>query len=211
MTDLPIELESFGEELRVAYGRHLTKRRRRRRLQITGASALLTLALAAGALASGIGPDLQLDPTKWTILGSGSIDGGQAKYVHAQRKDDGGHSLLMVEHDAGLARYQAFLLHERIKAAGNANEAESGVPVRTEPGELCTASELTRAESVALDALGAEFAPGTAPSTTQPAVDGALAAAFADRPCRGLEYAGETARFVYAGIQPKSNLMPGAR
>jgi hypothetical protein len=42
-------------------------------------------------------------------------------------------------------------------------------------------------------------------------VDGAVSAAFQDGPCRGLEYAGERARFVYAGVEPRSMLMPGAR
>jgi hypothetical protein len=34
---------------------------------------------------------------------------------------------------------------------------------------------------------------------------------FADAPCRGLDYASERARFVFAGIEPRSMLMPGAR
>jgi hypothetical protein len=211
MSHLSSELEVLGSELRTAYGRHLAGRRRRRRLNVAAASALAMLAFAAVAVASGIGPDLQLDPTKWTILGGGSVDGGKAEYVHAQRKGDGGHSLFMVEHDAGMDRYQAFLLHERVKAAGNVLEAKAGVPVRTEPGEFCAAAQLTRAESVALDALRASFAPGTSADATRQTVDRAVGAAFADGPCRGLEYAGETARLVYAGIEPLANLMPGAR
>jgi hypothetical protein len=211
MTELSSELELLGEQLHAAFGRHVARRRRRRRLHVAGASFLGVLVFAAAALASGIGPDLQLDPTKWTILGGGSVDGGKASFVHAQRKDDGGHSLFMVEHDAGLDRYEAFLLHEKVKALGNAAEAAEGVPVRTEPGELCTTAQLTRAENVALDTLRASFAPGVAPDVAKPGVDKAIQAAFADSPCRGLEYAGETARFVYAGIQPKSNVMPGAR
>ena len=43
------------------------------------------------------------------------------------------------------------------------------------------------------------------------AVDSAVSAAFADAPCKGLEYAGEQARLVYAGRQPAAKLMPGAK
>ncbi len=139
------------------------------------------------------------------------MDGGKASYVHAQRSDDGGHSLFMVEHDAGLDRYQAFLLHEKVKARANAEEEAAGVPVRTEPGELCTAAQLTRAENVALDKLRASFAPGTTPDAARSAVDTALRGAFGDSACRGLEHAGEIARLVYAGIEPEAGLMPGAR
>ena len=39
----------------------------------------------------------------------------------------------------------------------------------------------------------------------------AVREAFAQAPCRGLEYGGEQARLVYAGIQPVAALMPGAR
>ena len=211
MTDLPTELELLGVELHAAFGRHVARRQRRRRLNVVGAGVLAALTFAAAAIASGIGLDLQLDPAKWSILGGGSVDGGKAAYVHAQRKDDGGHSLFMVEHDAGMDRYRAFLLHEHVKAVGNAVEADSGVPVRTEPGELCTAAQLTRAETVALDTLRAGFAAGTGPNATKRAVDGAVSKAFGDRPCRGLAYAGEIAQLVYAGIEPSANLMPGAR
>jgi hypothetical protein len=43
------------------------------------------------------------------------------------------------------------------------------------------------------------------------AVDAALKTEFGDARCRGLDYAGERARFVYAGLEPRSMLMPGAR
>ena len=211
MTDLPTELELLRVELHAAFGRHVARRQRRRRLNVLGAGVLAALTFAAAAIASGIGLDLQLDPAKWSILGSGSVDGGKAAYVHAQRKDDGSHSLFMVEHDAGMDRYRAFLLHEEVKAAGNAVEADSGVPVRTEPGELCTAAQLTRAETVALDTLSAGFAAGTGPNATKRAVDEAVTKEFGYRPCRGLAYAGEIARLVYAGIEQSANLMPGAR
>ena len=116
-------------------------------------------------------------------------------------------STFMVEHDAGLTPYEAFLLHERTRAAA---DATSPVPVQTESGALCTPDALTRAETVALRALSA-FPAGTAASATRQTVDRAVAAAFRDAPCRGLKYAGEQARFVYAGIEPSSLLMPGAR
>jgi hypothetical protein len=211
MTHLPAELELLGEELHAAFGRHIARRRRRKRLNAAGAGVLAALVFAAAAVASGIGPDLQLDPAKWSILGSGEVDGGKASFVHAQRKDDGSHSLFMVEHDAGMDRYQAFLLHEKVKARANAEEAAAGVRVRTEPGELCTAAQLTRAENVALDTLRVSVAPGTPPNAAKPAVDGAVRGAFGQSPCRGLEYAGEIARLVYSGIEPEAGLMPDAR
>jgi len=108
----------------------------------------------------------------------------------------------------GLDPYQAFLLHQRTRAAA---DASSPVPVRAERGEVCTAAELTRAETVALQTLHDSFPRATAPRATKEVVDAAVAAAFADTPCRGLEYAGERARFVYAGVEPRSLLMPGAR
>jgi hypothetical protein len=161
----------------------------------------------SAAVAGTFGSDLQLDPTKWTILGGGSTDGGRGAYVHAKRTVDGSHSTFMVEHEAGLSPYAAFLLHERTRAAA---DATSLVPVQPEPGALCTPDALIRAETVALGALSA-FPAETAANATRQAVDQAVAAAFRDAPCRGLEYAGEQARFVYAGIEPRTLLMPGAR
>ncbi len=85
------------------------------------------------------------------------------------------------------------------------------MPVREEPGDLCTRGELTRAEQTALDTLRASFVPGTPADVTKPSVDAAVAAAFASAPCRGLEYAGEIPRLVYAGIEPVSHLMTGVK
>jgi len=202
------ELELIGHHLDTAFARLVARRRRRRRtVRIGAAMAVLAAAFSAVAVASGIGPDLRLDPTKWTILGGGSTDGGRGAYVHAKRTVDGSHSTFMVEHDAGLAPYEAFLLHERTRAAA---DATSPVPVQTESGTLCTPDALTRAETVALGALSA-FPAGMAANATKQAVDQAVAPAFRDSPCRGLEYAGEQARFVYAGIEPRTLLMPGAR
>jgi hypothetical protein len=203
-----IDLTALERDLTDAYGARLrTLRRRRRVVRSTAAVAVLAGAFAAVALASDIGGDLQLDPTKWAVLGGGSTDGGRGSYVHAQRRADGSHSTFMVEHDSGLAPYQAFLLHERTKAAA---DATSPVRVATEPGPLCTPEQLTRAETVALQAL-APVAPGTSADATKPAVDDAVGKAFGDSPCRGLEYAGEQARLVWAGTEPRSLLMPGAR
>jgi len=208
MSELTLELQTFGRELRAAYALRLERRRRRRR---RAAAAAVTVAcavvLAAASSASGL-LDLPLDPTKWAVLGGGSVDGGRAEYVHAQNRADGSSSTFVVEHDAGLSPYDAFLLHERVLDAASAS---SPVPVRPLPAELCTPAELTRAERIALTALAASFPPGTDPSATQAPVDAAVAAAFAGAPCRGLEWAGERARFVYAGVEPESMLMRGAR
>lgn len=147
-----IDLDTIERDLVIAYGGQLERERRRKRIVRTGALvAVLAGLFATVAVASGLGPDLQLDPTKWTILGGGSTDDGRGAYVHAQRVQDDSHSTFMVEHDAGLSRYEAFLLHERTKAAA---DASSPVPVRVEAGALCSAAELTRAELVALQALG---------------------------------------------------------
>ena len=95
--------------------------------------------------------------------------------------------------------------HERTRAAA---DATSPVPVRQEPGALCSPAELTRAETVALTRLAA-FPAGTAADATKSAVDAAVRAAFGSAPCRGLEYASEQARLFYSGIQPRTLLMPG--
>lgn len=196
-------------DLIAAFARTL-ERRRRTNSRIR--AALLTLALAGAfctaAIASGIVGDLQLDPTKWSVLGGGDVDGGRGAYVHAKSLENGSNSTFLLEHDDGLAPYQGFLLHEKTLAAA---QASSPVPVRVEPGELCTAAAVTSAEQVALSALSAGFAPGTPADASKQAVDNATRAAFAGSLCRGLEYAGEQARLVYAGVQPRSKLMPGAR
>ena len=209
MTDLTTSLDLLGRDLHDALRRRVSRRARRRRvLRVTAATAVVLGSFAAVAIASGIGPDLQLDPTKWAILGSGGVDNGRGQYVHAKDKTTGAQSSFSVEHDAGLARYDAFLLYERLRDAENST-ADAPAPV--EPGALCSATQLTRAESVALGALRSSFAPGAAPDSTKSIVDAAVRAEFASAPCRGLEYASEQARFVYAGIEPKSHLMPGTR
>jgi hypothetical protein len=113
----------------------------------------------------------------------------------------------MLEHDADLTPYKAFLLHEQTLAAA---QATSPVPVRMEQGEICSPAELTRAETVALTTLQAVFPRGADPDNTKPAVDEAVQAAFSGASCKGLEYAGEQARLVYAGVMPATKLMSRA-
>ncbi len=209
MTELPSHLEALGRDLDAAVTRLLVKRCRRvRRVRIAATAGALALAFSAAAIASGIGPDLQLDPTKWSLLGGGTVDEGRGEFVHAQRIEDGSHSTFMVEHDQGLDRYRAFLLHERLLAAAGST---SPVPVREEQGELCTRAELTRAEQVALDTLRASFPAGTPADVGKAKVDEAVVGAFGGAPCRGLQYAGEIARLVYANLEPQSNLLVGVR
>ena len=206
------QLELIGHDLDVAVRRLIARRQRRRRtVRITCATLTVAAIFSAVAVASGIGPDLQLDVSKWTVLHRGEVEKGRAAYVHATENATGRHSLFMVEHDADLDRYQAFLLHERVVDFGNSAEVESGVRTRTEPGALCTPAQLTRAEVVALVALRTSFSPGTGADATKHPVDDAVLAAFAGTPCRGLEYASEQARLVYAQTQPASMLMAGAR
>jgi hypothetical protein len=204
MNELIGHLDPLGHDLHQALARITARRARRRRtLRVTAATAALVGAFTAVAVASGIAPDLQLDPTKWSILGSGSVDNGRGQYVHAQNNATGAKSSFSVEHDAGLPRYEAFLLYERLRDA-------EGTTV-SEPGSLCTADQLTRAEVVALATLRSFFSPGASPNATKGTVDAATQAAFAGSPCRGLEYAGERARFVFADIEPRAMLMPRAR
>jgi hypothetical protein len=203
------DLEAIGRDLQHALERRLNnKRRRGHRVRLTAVCLAASGTFATVAYASGIGADLQLDPSKWSILGGGSVDDNRGAYVHAKNRDDGSNSTFMVEHDAGLPAYQAFLLHQKTLAAANST---SPVPVRTEPGALCTPDAVTRAETVALVTLRAGSTPGASPDATREAVTTALATAFKNTPCAGLEYAGEQARLVYSGRQPESTLMPGAR
>jgi len=203
------DLAAIGADLHVALTRRFERRRRTRRRLVTMAVATLVVCgVAATAIASGIGPDLQLDPTQWSIVGGGSVDNGRGAYVHAKRLSDGSPSTFLVEHDAGLPAYHAFLLHERTLAAA---QASSPVPVQVEPGDLCTPFALTRAEAVALSTLRTQFSSRTNADATKASVDSAVQAAFAGSPCRGLEYASEQARRVYAGVQPGSTLMPSVQ
>jgi hypothetical protein len=190
MTELTPELELIGTQLCRAYGTRLHRRRTARAVVAAVAVAGLSAVAALGATG-----DLQLDPTKWEILSGGTVDNGRGEYVHAKSLEDGGPSTFMVEHDAGMDRYQAFQLHERLRAAA---DETSPVPVVPEPGPLCTPAQLTRAEQTALDALRAKSSP-----------QAAVAAAFANDPCRGLEYGTEIAQRVFTGNEPAADLMPG--
>jgi hypothetical protein len=198
-----IELSAIERDLTVAYASHLERRRRRkrRRGRVALGCALVAGLFVTAAVASDIGPDLQLDPAKWFADSRGSVDGGRGEYVHARRSSDGSPSTFMVEHDAGLAPYAAFLLHERTKAAA---DGSSPVPVRAEPGALCTPQALTRAESIAFAALAGAL------GATQRTAEDAVAAAFLGDPCRGLAYASEQAWLVWSGKEPRTLLMPGA-
>jgi len=203
------DLEAIGRDLQDALERRLRSRRHRsHRVRVAALCVALTGAFATVAYASGIGSDLQLDPSKWSFLGGGTVDDGHGAYVHAKNRADGSNSTLLAEHDSGLPAYQPFLLHEKTLTAANST---SPVPVRSETGDLCTPDAFTRAETVAMNALRAGFRPGASADATRVAVTAAVAAAFENAPCAGLEYAGEQARLVYSGRQPESTLMPGAR
>jgi hypothetical protein len=192
MSELTPELETIGRDLQAALGRRIAKTRRRTRRVRQASVVLAAFATFAGvAVASGIDEDLHLDPTKWTIFASGSVDNGRGAFVKAHATDGSRDSTFMVEHDAALERYDAFLLHERVvEAAGGDGET----------GALCTRAELTRAEQVAFAAL-----------ESGRSADAAVQAEFAGQACRGLAYTSEQARLVFSGVQPVSMLMPGAR
>jgi N-methylhydantoinase B/oxoprolinase/acetone carboxylase alpha subunit len=127
-----------------------------------------------------------------------------AQLVAAARKDPDAFAELYRRHVHAVHAFLC-LLHEKTLSAA---EATSPVPVRIEQGALCTPSELTHAEAVALATLRAQFPAGTNVDSTKSAVDSAVQAAFAGSACRGLERAGEQARLVYAGIMPAWKLMP---
>src|SRR5207249_2150570 len=88
-----IDLDAIGRDVVGAHARRLERTRRRKRtVRIAAAGLAVAGTFAAAAVASGIGPELQLDPTQWRILGGGSTDDGRGQYVHALRLGDGGHS-----------------------------------------------------------------------------------------------------------------------
>lgn len=130
---MPTDLAAIGQDLHAAFVRRVERRRRQqRRLIATTVAGIVAAGLCAAAVASGIAGHLQLDPTKWSVLGSGSVDDGRGAYVHAKSVADGSYSTFLVEHDASLPAYQAFLLHERTLAAARDT---SPVPVKTEDGD----------------------------------------------------------------------------
>jgi hypothetical protein len=198
-------LEVLERDLQLGVDRLLSRRRRRRLVSTAAVAALAVAALATVAVASTT--DLRIDLTKWTILSHGGTGDGRGEFVNAQNKEDGGRSSFFVQHDADLSPYEAFLLFERNQAAAGG----AGGIVPGDGGDVCSQQQLTRAEQVALATLRAGFAAGAKANETKAEVDSAVSAAFGGSPCRGLDYAGERARFVYAGVEPDSNLMPGAR
>ncbi len=149
-------------------------------------SAVTVGVLSTAALASGLLPGLDLDPTRWEILGRGEVD-GRASYVIARDRQSGEESTFLEERDAGMDRYEAFLLNQRTRSA-------AGLPL--EAGEACTAEELTSIEIAALEALAAGA------NVTE---------ALSQFACSGVEYGGERALWVHRGDEPVEMLMPGAR
>ena len=121
MTQLAPELETIGRQLHLAYSARL---RRRRRVRLGTVAACAVLTFGGAAYASGVAGDLGLDPTKWEILSGGTVEGGKASWARATSIEDGRPSTFMVEHDAGMDRYDAFLLHEQtLDAAGGSPES----------------------------------------------------------------------------------------
>jgi hypothetical protein len=196
-------LDVLERDLQRGYAR-LLARRRRRRIASTAATALVALAALATVAVAGT-TDLRIDLTKWTILSHGGTADGRGEFVNAENKATGGRSSFFVQHDADVSPYDSFLIFERNQAAAR----QAGAITPAEDGEICTRAELARAESVALATLRSNFAPEAKPDETKAQVDSAVSTAFSGSPCRGLEYAGERARFVFAGAEPESSLMRG--
>jgi hypothetical protein len=202
MSELPRNLEAFGRDLEAGVRALIARRRRRRRVAtITAAIVLAAACFSAVAVASGLVDDLSLNPARWRILDHGDVEGGQASYVRAIDKRSGKQTLFTVVRDRGMDRYRAFLLHEEVAAAAGERSYADGM-------RLCSRRELTRAEQVAVAHLEVSFTPAVGVDAMKRSSDKALAAAFAARPCRGLDYAGERARFVFAGVEPPTMLMP---
>jgi hypothetical protein len=179
--------EALGRDLHAAVGRRIAHRAHKRRVAgVSAVSAMLVGVLSTAALASGVLPGLDLDPTKWEVLGRGDVD-GRASYVTARERQTGGESTFLEERDARMDRYDAFLLNRKVRNA-------AGLPL--EAGAVCTASELTRVEVAALEALAAGQE---------------VAAAVKPFGCSGVDYGAERASWVYAREEPIAMLMPGAR
>src|SRR5262245_17686232 len=79
------DLAALGRDLELALARRHTRARRRRKLGTTGFGAVVASVAAAASVAGTFGDGFSLDPTEWSILGGGSVDGGRGAYVHAQR------------------------------------------------------------------------------------------------------------------------------
>lgn len=202
MSELPRNLEVLGRDLEAGVRALIARRRRRRRAAtITAVIALSAASFSTIAVASGLVDDFSLNPSRWHLLDRGDVEGGQASYVRAIDKRSGEQTLFTVVHDGGMDRYRAFLLHEEVAAAAGERPSADGM-------HLCSRRELARAEQVAMAHLEASFTPADDVDAMKRSTDMALAAAFAARPCRGLDYAGERARFVFAGVEPPATLLP---
>jgi hypothetical protein len=178
---------ALGRDLQAALGRRIARRQRRlRRAKATVLTVAVAGALSTAAVASDLVSGLELDPTKWEILGRGEVD-GRASYVSARERQTGYESTFLEERDIGMDRYDAFLLNRRVRSAAG---------LLVEPGAVCTADELTRAEIAGLEAIAA---------------GGDAAAAVTPFDCSGVGYAAERARWVHARDEPVEMLMPGAR
>jgi hypothetical protein len=179
--------KALGRDLQRAVGRQIARRAHRRRVATASALSVVAVGiLSTAALASGVLPGLDLDPTKWEVLDRGEVD-GQASYVIARDRQSGEESTFLEERDAGMDRYEAFLLNRRTRSAAR-------LPL--EAGPVCTAEELTRIEIAALEALAAGA------SVTE---------ALRPFACSGVEYGAERALGVHEGTEPVEMLMPGAR
>lgn len=180
MNQLSPQLQALGTDLQTALARFQGRRRRRRRVAVLAAAAMGVFASAA--VASDIGPDLQLDPTEWAIVARGGDSDG-AKYVKAERRDDGRTSVFLVVPDDGLRdRYDAYLWWRRTA------ERAGALP----PGGACTRETIAEVQRRALA--------GEPAATIQ-----------ADVHCDGVDYAIGVAQSVASGAEPRVNLMPGAR
>ncbi len=201
MTELTPELARIGQDLHAAVGRRIARTRRRARRARQAAAVIAAFAAFAGvAVASGIDDDLRLDPTKWVIFETGSVDGGRGVYVKAWKKDGTGDGTFAVEHAEGLDPYERFLLHLHTSDA-------AGVSPQITV-QVCSREQLTRAEQIALDAFRShEPSAGTAPRNA----DAAVNAAFAGQICRGLDYAIARVGSFYFSFEPASILMPEVR
>src|SRR5207302_2117904 len=89
VTNLELQLNLLGADLHRAVGALAARRRRRvRRMRFVAVVLAAFGTFAAVAFASGIADELHLDPTKWTIVGGGSVDGGRGAFVKARNNDD---------------------------------------------------------------------------------------------------------------------------
>ncbi len=202
MSELPRSLELLGHDLEAGVRALIARRARHRRAAtITAAIVLSAASFSAIAVASGLVDDLSLNPARWHILDRGDVESGQASYVRAIDKRSGKQTLFTVVRDRGMDRYRAFLLHEEVAAAAGERPDADGM-------RLCSRRELARAEQVAMAHLEASFTPADDVDAMKRSTDMALAATFATRSCRGLDYAGERARFVFAGVEPPTMLLP---